>query len=52
MKAGQVLTYILQNHREDWYKLVDKYDPDGNFRKKYDLSDKEDDFEYYDDEED
>lgn len=47
-KAGQVFTHILQYHRDDWNKLLDKYDADGNYRKKYDLGDE--DFEYYDEE--
>nr|USF20783.1 chemosensory protein [Lasioderma serricorne] len=33
--AGKVFTHLLQNHRDFWNALLAKYDPEGNFRKKY-----------------
>nr|AKK25146.1 chemosensory protein 1 [Dendroctonus ponderosae] len=33
--AGRVLQALLLNHRDDWELLTNKYDPDGNFQKKY-----------------
>lgn len=52
-QSGKVLTYVLQYYRPEWDKLLAKYDPEGVYRKKYDLTDKDDEeFEYYDDDED
>nr|AMP19499.1 chemosensory protein 4 [Tomicus yunnanensis] len=33
--AGKVFQSLLLNHPDDWELLTTKYDPDGNFRKKY-----------------
>ncbi|XP_014277055.1 ejaculatory bulb-specific protein 3 [Halyomorpha halys] len=33
--AGKALSYILQNKRNYWNELIGKYDPKGEFRKKY-----------------
>lgn len=42
--AGKVLSHLLQNHRSYWDALIAKYDPEGNFRKKYEV----DEDEYHD----
>lgn len=47
--AGKVLAQLLQFHRKEFFDpLVVKYDPDGNFRKKYEEKDVE--YEEYEDE--
>lgn len=33
--TGRVLQELLLNHRDDWELLTNKYDPDGNFQRKY-----------------
>ncbi|KAH1007301.1 hypothetical protein HUJ04_004556, partial [Dendroctonus ponderosae] len=33
--AGRVFQALLLNHRDDWELLTNKYDPEGNFQKKY-----------------
>ncbi|XP_059479527.1 ejaculatory bulb-specific protein 3-like [Neocloeon triangulifer] len=35
VQAGKVLLYLLQHRPEWWKELVEKYDPDGRLRKKY-----------------
>ncbi|XP_030749780.1 ejaculatory bulb-specific protein 3-like [Sitophilus oryzae] len=35
--ASKVLNELLLNHRDDWNQLTAKYDPDGNFRAKYEF---------------
>lgn len=42
--AGKVLSHLLQNHRDFWDALIAKYDPEGNFRKKYGLDDNDEDY--------
>ncbi|GJQ66518.1 hypothetical protein Trydic_g4505 [Trypoxylus dichotomus] len=43
--VGKIFAHILQYHRDLWNQLLDKYDPDGTFRKQYELD------EDYEDEE-
>ncbi|KAF7284411.1 hypothetical protein GWI33_022197 [Rhynchophorus ferrugineus] len=33
--AGKVFSVLLLNHRPEWEELTQRYDPDGNFQKKY-----------------
>ncbi|KAI7815306.1 chemosensory protein [Rhyzopertha dominica] len=40
--AGKVFSHLLQDHRQIWDELIAKYDPDGNFRKKYGIDEDED----------
>lgn len=46
-QAGKVFSHLLQNHRQYFDELLAKYDPDGNFRKKYHV-DEDVDYEYED----
>nr|UYB94428.1 chemosensory protein 4 [Lytta caraganae] len=45
VQAGKVFTHLLQNYRTEWDLLLEKYDPEGNFRKKYAI---EEDYDYSD----
>ncbi|RZC33498.1 chemosensory protein [Asbolus verrucosus] len=42
-QAGKVLYFILLNHRNEWNQLIDKYDPTGIYRKKYEI---DEDYDY------
>jgi hypothetical protein len=42
-QAGKVLTFILLNYRKEWDQLIAKYDPEGNYRKQYEI---DDDYDY------
>nr|AWT23363.1 CSP2 [Hycleus phaleratus] len=44
-QAGKVFSFLLQNYRNEWNMLLDKYDPEGNFRTKYAI---DDDYDYSD----
>lgn len=33
------MAYLLQHKKDYWKELLDKYDPQGTFRKKYDVED-------------
>lgn len=48
-QAGKILGYMLQNKRDWWTELLDKFDKVGLFRKKYGIGDDDED-EDYDDE--
>lgn len=40
--VGKIFAHLLQYHREQWNQLLDKYDPEGTFRKQYELDGDED----------
>ncbi|XP_063908509.1 ejaculatory bulb-specific protein 3-like [Zophobas morio] len=42
-QAGKVLTFVLLNYRKEWDQLIAKYDPDGIYRKKYEI---DEDYDY------
>ncbi|XP_044264421.1 ejaculatory bulb-specific protein 3-like [Tribolium madens] len=42
-QAGKILTFVLLNYRNEWNQLVAKYDPDGIYRKQYEI---DDDYDY------
>nr|XP_022911056.1 uncharacterized protein LOC111422079 [Onthophagus taurus] len=42
-QVGKILSYILQYHRPLWDQLMNKYDTDGSFRKKYEYEDEDGD---------
>jgi hypothetical protein len=35
VQAGKVLLYLLEHRPEWWQELLEKFDPDGSFRRKY-----------------
>ncbi|CAB3370580.1 Hypothetical predicted protein [Cloeon dipterum] len=35
VQAGKVIIYLLENRPEWWKELIEKYDPDGTVRKRY-----------------
>ncbi|KAL3285563.1 hypothetical protein HHI36_000093 [Cryptolaemus montrouzieri] len=38
--AGTVFSYLLQNHKDYWNQLLEKYDKDGTFRKRHESFEK------------
>ncbi|XP_047000153.1 ejaculatory bulb-specific protein 3-like [Schistocerca americana] len=44
-QAGRVMAWILENKRNYWDELIAKYDPEGNFRKKYGYDEDDDEEE-------
>ncbi|PSN33545.1 hypothetical protein C0J52_25412 [Blattella germanica] len=34
-QAGKVMAFVQLKHPDMWEQVLDKYDPEGNFRKKY-----------------
>jgi len=47
-QAGHILAFLLQERKDIWDELLSKYDPDGNFRKKYEIEADEEDEDYSD----
>lgn len=41
--AGKIMAYLLQYKKDYWRELLARYDPNGTFRKKYDVGDFGDD---------
>lgn len=41
--VGKIFSHLLQYHRDQWNQLLDKFDPEGTFRKQYELD--EDDYD-------
>jgi hypothetical protein len=39
--AGTIMSYIQLNHPDMWEAILNKYDPEGTFRKKYGVDDDE-----------
>ncbi|KAJ9585928.1 hypothetical protein L9F63_020436 [Diploptera punctata] len=42
-QAGKVLAYVQLNHPEMFQQVLDKYDPDGTYRKKYGVDEDDED---------
>ncbi|XP_069685714.1 ejaculatory bulb-specific protein 3-like [Periplaneta americana] len=42
-QAGKVMAYIQLHHPDVWEAVLNKYDPDGTFRKRYGVDDDDDD---------
>lgn len=42
-QAGKILTFVLLNYRKEWDQLITKYDPEGIYRKQYEI---DDDYDY------
>ncbi|XP_026288454.1 ejaculatory bulb-specific protein 3 [Frankliniella occidentalis] len=43
--AGTIMSYLLQYKKKYWDELLCKYDPEGNFRKKYEVDEDDEDDE-------
>lgn len=39
-RAKKVINYLIENRKDDWEKLVQKYDPKGEFKKRYEAQGK------------
>ncbi|KDR22552.1 ejaculatory bulb-specific protein 3-like [Zootermopsis nevadensis] len=44
-QAGVVMAFIQLHHRDMWDGILNKYDPDNTFRKKYLIENDDDDYE-------
>ena len=42
-QAGKVMSYIQLYHPDMWEQVLNKYDPEGTYRKKYGVDDDDED---------
>ncbi|CAH0550182.1 unnamed protein product [Brassicogethes aeneus] len=48
-QAGKVFTNLLLHHRDYWNQLIDKYDPNGIYKTKYEVDNEDYDYSQLDD---
>lgn len=41
--AGKIMAHLQQSEKKYWREILDKYDSDGSFSKKYELEEDDDD---------